>query len=231
VYIVETSHSQRAQYKQEHIAMETLAEFQARALAEVRLPELKDPLIRLFHRFVLDDARAIVQLTNRLPGSRDGVIEKGAAGAAVVAAAMRHYYGQYDGTGMFDFQYDYWGDRDPDARFPVRKMDIIFVMPTNQSTRGSVAFQVEAKNYRKVTASTLANGNIALQVQKDDKYANPWIKGHAPLVPVWWFLQGLDDAARNHLEAKGFRVIDFMTNPFRTELSRAFQVPESLRLK
>jgi hypothetical protein len=98
--------------------METLAEFQTRALAEVRLPELKEPLLRLFHRFALDDARSIVQLTNRLPGSRDGVIEKGAAGAAIVAAAMRHYYGQYDGTGMFDFQYHYWGDRTPTPGSP-----------------------------------------------------------------------------------------------------------------
>jgi hypothetical protein len=108
-------------------------------------------------------------------------------------------------------------------------MDIVFIMPTKHSTRGSVAFQVEAKNYRRVTESTLANGNIGIQVEKDYKYSNPRIKGHAPLVPVWWFLQGLDDAARNHLEVKGFRVVDFMSNPFRAELSRAFQVPESLR--
>lgn len=33
--------------------------------------------------------------------------EKGAIGEAIVAAAVRHYFGRYDGTGHFDFQYPY----------------------------------------------------------------------------------------------------------------------------
>jgi hypothetical protein len=80
-----------------------------------------------------------------------------------------------------------------------------------------------------MTESTLERGNLARQRDKDYGYANPKIKSHAPVVPVWWFLQGLDRAARNLLEVDGFGVIDFMANPLETELFQAFQVPDSLR--
>jgi len=209
--------------------METLQEFQTRALAEVRSPDFHESIARLFDRFRLEDARALALATNRLRAGPVAAIEKGAAGAAIVAAAMHHYFGQYEGRGMFDFQYDYWGDRDPDARFPMRIMDIVFIMPTKRSTRGSVAFQIEAKNYSQVTVSTLTARKIGNQVQKDHLYLNPRIPGHAPLIPVWWFLQGLDAGARNHLEVQGFRVVDFMSDPFRSQLSRAFDVPPALR--
>jgi hypothetical protein len=209
--------------------METLEEFQTRALSEVRSPDFRESIARLFDRFCLEDARALVLSTNRLRAGPTAAIEKGAAGAAIVAAAMRHYFGQYDGKGMFDFQYDYWGDRDPDARFPMRIMDIVFIMPTKRSIRGSVAFQVEAKNYGRVTLAALTRGNVETQIQKDKRYLNPRIRGHAPLVPVWWFLQSLDAGARNYLEVQGFRVVDFMSDPFRSQLSRAFEVPLALR--
>jgi hypothetical protein len=209
--------------------METLAEFQTRALSEVHSPDFRESLARLFGQFSLRDARALVQATNRLRGGPRAAIEKGATGAAIVAAAMRHYFGHHDGRGFFDFQYDYWGDRDPDARFPMRIMDIIFIMPTSRSTLRSVAFQVEAKNYSQVSLATLTSGPVATQIQKDNRYLNPRIRGHAPLVPVWWFLQGLDANARSYIEVQGFRVVDFMSDPFRSQLSRAFEVPSVLR--
>ena len=209
-------------------AMKTLQEFQTRALSEVRLPELHDPLARLFDRFDLTEARSIVELTNRLPGTPAGAIEKGAAGTAVVAATIRHYYGKYDGKGFFDFQYPYWGDRGPDARFPTRQMDIVFLMPARRSRRGSVGFQIEAKNYQNMTRPTLTARSLARQIAKDRRYLNPRLPGHAPLVPVWWFLQGLAAEARAHLEAIDFRVVDFSSDPLPAQLSRAFRVPDSL---
>lgn len=207
--------------------MKTLQDFQTRALADVRLPELHDPLARLFDRFDLTEARRIIALTNRLPPTPGGVIEKGAVGTAVVAATMRHYYGKYDGKGFFDFQYPYWGDRDPDARFPMRQMDIIFLLPTRRSSRGSVGFQIEAKNYQQMTRAKLA-GKVGEQIAKDTLYLNPKLPGHAPLIPVWWFLQGLAPDARVPLQENDFRIVDFSCDPLQSQLLHAFRVPDSL---
>lgn len=208
--------------------MKTLQDFQTRALADVRLPELHDPLARLFDRFDLMEARRIIALTNRLPPTPRGAIEKGAAGTAVVAATMRHYYGNYDGKGFFDFQYPYWGDRDPDARFPMRQMDIIFLLPTRRSNRGSVGFQIEAKNYQHMTRPALIAGNVGAQVAKDTRYLNPRLPGHAPLIPVWWFLQGLAADARAYLQVRDFRIVDFSCDSLQSQLLHAFRVPDSL---
>jgi len=204
--------------------MRTLGDFQTLALADVRSPDFSQRLTRLFHHFTLTEAREIVEATNRLQGGRDAVVEKGAVGAAVVAAAMHHYFGEYDGPGFFDFQYEYWGSHGIDETYPVRTMDILFLMPAPGTKRGSITFQVEAKNYSNMTLSSLTNGNVSRQVQKDFGYLNPRIPGHAPVVPVWWFLQGLASNARNYLEVQGFRVVDFTRNPFQAELNHAFRL-------
>lgn len=202
--------------------MQSLGEFQTLALAKVRSPDFRERLTGLFHRFTLAEARDIVQATNRLRGGRDAVIEKGAVGEAVVAAAMHHYFGEYDGRGFFDFQYEYWGPHGIDERYPARTMDIVFIMPA-KVPRGSVTFQVEAKNYSHMTLGHLTGKKLAPQIQKDIGYLNPKIPGHAPLIPVWWFLQGLNAEARYYLEVQGVRVVDFNGSPFRPELDGAFR--------
>jgi hypothetical protein len=204
--------------------MQSLEDFKTLALADVRSTDFHERVTRLFHHFTLTEARDIVRLTNRLRGGRDAVIEKGAVGAAVVAAAMHSYFGEYDGRGFFDFQYQYWGSHGIDEQYPVRTMDIIFIMPTTENERGSITFQVEAKNYEDMTLSSLTSGNVFRQVQKDYGYLHPRIQQHAPVVPVWWFLQGLAPDARHFLEVQDFRVVDFMRSPFQPELFNAFLV-------
>jgi hypothetical protein len=204
--------------------MDTLENFKTLALADVRSEVFGERLTHLFSHFTLADARDIVERTNRLPGDRDGVIEKGAVGAAVVAAAMHHYFGQYDGRGFFDFQYQYWGSHGIDAKYPSRTLDIFFLKPSTQATGGSITFQVEAKNYSNLTLSSLTSGNVAKQVEKDLGYLKTGPTRKVPLVPVWWFLQGLTADARHFLVAQKFRVIDFTCDPFKAELDRAFRV-------
>jgi hypothetical protein len=203
--------------------MKTLEDFKTMALADVRSEVFGERLTRLFNNFTLPEAREIVELTNRFRGGRVAAVEKGAVGAAVVAAAMHHYYGQFDGRGFFDFQYEYWGPHGIDEKYPIRTMDIVFIMPATQPKGKSTTFQVEAKNYSDLTVSSLTNGNVFKQVQKDTGYLNPRLPKQVPLVPVWWFLQGLTAGARHFLEARDFRVIDFTRNPFRAELNRAFR--------
>jgi len=201
--------------------LQTLQDFQTLALADVRSPDFSERLRRLFDHFALAEAREIIQLTNRLRGGRDAVIEKGAVGAAVVAATMHHYFGQYDGRGFFDFQYQYWGAHGIDEKYPMRTMDIVFILPVGP--KRSITFQVEAKNYARMTLSSLTSGNVYRQVTKDFRYLNPVIRKDAPLIPVWWFLQGLASDARHFLEVQDFRVVDFTQEPFRPELFRAFR--------
>jgi hypothetical protein len=145
--------------------------------------------------------------------------EKGAIGEAIVAAAVRHYFGRYDGTGHFDFQYPYKGRMGPDAILNERTMDIIFYRPTGH--RSSTAFQIEAKNRQGVDAKTLNEPSISRQILKDLRYLNPVIGPDRPLIPVWWFLQGLDRSARYQLGAIRFRVVDF-TADLDVEVHNAF---------
>jgi hypothetical protein len=204
--------------------MKTLENFKTLALADVRSEVFGERLTHLFNNFTLAEARDIVERTNRLPGGdRDAAIEKGAVGAAVVAAAMHHYFAQYDGRGFFDFQYQYWGSHGIEAKYPTRTLDIFFLKPSTQATGGSITFQVEAKNYRDLTLSSLTSGNVARQVEKDLSYLKSSPTRKVPLVPVWWFLQGLTAEARHFLEAQEFRVIDFTCNPFEAELNHAFR--------
>jgi hypothetical protein len=200
--------------------LETLTDFVALALANVQRPDLKDRIALLFDRFDIKEARSIIEASNRIPVNFRGNQEKGAVGEAVVAAAIRRYFGRYDGTGLFDFQYEYWGDRGPDARFPARKMDIIFLKPTGP--RSCTAFQIEAKNYQNVDTRTLNARHLSRQISKDKRYLNPRIAPERPLIPVWWFLQGLNKSARHKFEAMRFRVVDFTHDPFAAEIDRAF---------
>jgi hypothetical protein len=203
--------------------MKTLEDFKTLALAEVRSPDFGERLMHLFNNFTLPEARDIVERTNRFRGGRHVAVEKGAVGAAVVAAAMHHYFGQFDGRGFFDFQYEYWGPHGIDEKYPIRTMDILFLKPAAQTNGGSITFQVEAKDYSSMTVSDLTNGNVFRQVKKDFGYLNPRRPKQVPLVPVWWFLQGLTVEARNFLEAQHFRVVDFTRTPFEPELNRAFR--------
>jgi hypothetical protein len=201
--------------------MKTLEDFKTMALAEVRSPDLGERLTHLFNNFALPEAREIIERTNRFRPSHYAAVEKGAVGAAVVAAAMHHYFGQFDGRGFFDFQYEYWGPHGIDEKYPIRTMDILFLKP--QTNGGSITFQVEAKNYSSMTVSSLTNGNVYRQVKKDFGYLNPRRPKQVPLVPVWWFLQGLTVDARHFLEGQGFRVVDFSRTPFEPELNHAFR--------
>jgi hypothetical protein len=201
--------------------MKTLEDFKTLALAEVRSPDLGERLMHLFHNFSLPEAREIVEQTNHFRGGYRVAGQKGAVGAAVVAAAMHHYYGRFDGRGFFDFQYEYWGPHGIDDTYPIRTMDILFLKP--QTKGGCTTFQVEAKNYSNMTEADLKKGNVNLQVQKDLGYLNPRFGKKVPLVPVWWFLQGLTAGARHHLEAQRFRVVDFTCTPFVPELNHAFR--------
>jgi hypothetical protein len=200
--------------------LETLEDFVALAIANVQHPDLKKRIAVLFNRFNIREARSIVEESNRIPANFRGNQEKGAVGEAVVAAAIRRYFGRYDGTGFFDFQYPYWGDRDPGAKFPVRTMDIIFLKPTGPNS--CIAFQIEAKNYQSVDAGTLNAPHLAKQIVKDERYLNPRIRPDRPLIPVWWFLQGLNKSARHKFEAMRFRVVDFTRDPFAGEIEQAF---------
>lgn len=206
--------------------IETLNDFMTLAIAKVQHPELKRRIVLLFDRFNLRDARQIIADSNRIPVNPRGNQEKGAVGEAVVAAAVRRYFGRYDGMGLFDFQYPYWGDRGPDANLPARTMDIIFLKPTGP--RSSLAFQIEAKNHQRVDATTLRIPHLAKQIAKDKHYLNPRIAPDRPLIPVWWFLQGLGKGARYEFEAIRFRVVDFTYDPFDEEIERAFAAGERI---
>ena len=59
-------------------------------------------------------------------------------------------------------------------------------------------------------------------VLKDERYLNPRIRPDRPLIPVWWFLQGLNKSARHKFEAMRFRVVDFTRDPFAGEIEQAF---------
>lgn len=107
----------------------------------------------------------------------------------------------------------------PDAILNERTMDIIFYRPTGH--RSSTAFQIEAKNRQGVDAKTLNEPSISRQILKDLRYLNPVIGPDRPLIPVWWFLQGLDRSARYQLGAIRFRVVDF-TADLDVEVHNAF---------
>jgi len=187
--------------------MRTLQEFITAALQNVKREDMQQRLPRILEHWNLTEARQIIADSNRIPRGPIGMKEKGAIGEAVVAAAVRHYFGQYDGIGHFDFQYPYWGNRGPDATWSERTMDIILYLPAGPGK--STAFQIEAKNRQGVDASALNGPSLGKQIEKDLRYLNPVIAPERPLIPVWWFLQGLDKAARNQLEAMKFRVVDF----------------------
>jgi hypothetical protein len=210
----------RVQNTQGGVVIKTLADFVSLAIANVGRPDLKERIALLFDRFDIEEARSIIEDSNRIPANPRGNQEKGAVGEAVVAAAIRRYFGRYDGTGIFDFQYPYWGDHGPDATYPARTMDIIFLKPTGPNS--CTAFQIEAKNYQRVDTSTLKARHLAKQIAKDTRYLNPRIGPDRPLVPVWWFLQGLNKSARRKFEAMQFRVVDFTQNPFASEIDLAF---------
>ncbi|MBI1354666.1 MAG: hypothetical protein GC160_09990 [Acidobacteria bacterium] len=206
-----------------------LRSWQTEALLRIRTPERRENLRRLFEQFDLDDARALIEESNMLRHGLAAIQEKGAVGEAVVAATLHHFFATFEGRGDLMLQYELWAGRGVADRYPVRQMDILFLMRTPRSSRGSVAFLIEAKNYVRVTQSTLSSGHLAKQVDKDCKLLNPRIAGHAPVIPVWWFLQGCDPSARSHLEGLCFRVVDFMRDPLLHEMLPAFDVPERLR--
>jgi hypothetical protein len=62
----------------------------------------------------------------------------------------------------------------------------------------------------------------ARRIAGDKHYLNPLIGRDRPLIPVWWFLRGLEKSARYQLETLGFRVVDFTRDPFDAEIELAF---------
>jgi hypothetical protein len=79
----------------------------------------------------------------------------------------------------------------------------------------------EAKNYQNVATGTLNARHLSRQISKDRRYLNPRIGAERPLIPVWWFLQGLNKSARNKYEVMRFRVVNFTHDPFATEIEQA----------
>jgi hypothetical protein len=200
--------------------MKTLHELKNKALAAIRHEHIQKELNELFEHFGMELAQKIIQRSNRVPRDLRGNELKGAMGEAVVVAAMAASFGQYDGRGFFEGQYEMWMGRDLDASYPMRKMDILFIMPL--PGRRSVTFQVEVKNYGDIAGrSKVGSGAVQTQLDKDEGYLKPKIRHEQGIIPVWWFLQGIDQGARGALETRGIRVVDF-TKPLRHEVSMAF---------
>lgn len=203
------------------VGLGCLQEFRERALQHIRSDDWRTLVEEQFSRFDHAAARSLIAKTNGFPSSDIRYMtEKGAIGVAINAAALLHHFGQLAGDGYLVCEYDLWGSKDVDARHGERVFDIGFLRAVG--TDRSVMFNIETKNYKAVSMGTLKD--LSKQILYDMKRLNPR-RGHQPIVPVWTFMQGLDQAARHAFEARGFRVVDFTRPDLFMEMKQALAVP------
>jgi hypothetical protein len=203
------------------VGLGCLEEFRERAIQQIQSEDWRARVEALFTTFVHDEAKALLVRTNTFPSDELHYMrEKGAIGVAVNAAALLHHFGELAADGYLVCEYDLWGSKDVDARYGERVFDIGFLRPTGRNQ--SVMFNIETKNYERVTAATLSR--LSKQILYDSKRLNPR-SGLQPIIPVWTFMQGVSPDARYALEAKGFRVLDFMTPRLFLEMKKAIAAP------
>jgi hypothetical protein len=203
------------------VGLGCLEEFKERALQHIRSEGWRAQIAELFVHFDHARARTLIGRTNQFPSTDlRYMVEKGAIGVAVNAAALLHHFGQLAGEGYLVCEYDLWGSKDVDARHGERVFDIGFLRPIGANR--SVMFNIESKNYETVGVQSLRK--LSKQILYDTRRLNPR-RGLQPIVPVWTFMQGLDQGARLDLEARGFRVVDFTRPDLFMEMRQALAVP------
>jgi len=203
------------------VGLGCLQEFKERALQHIRSDDWRDLVEEQFAHFDHAAAQSIIAKTNGFPSTDIRYMtEKGAIGVAVNAAALLHHFGRLAGDGYLVCEYDLWGSKDVDARYGERVFDIGFLRAVG--TDRSVMFNIETKNYKTVGVNTLTD--LSKQILYDVKRLNPR-RGLQPIVPVWTFMQGLDQAARHAFEGRGFRVVDFTRPNLFLEMTQALAVP------